>query len=364
MEKTNKNILWIDYAKVIGIFLVILGHASLKFNFSEKLFQDIHLLIYTFHMPLFFIISGVLYSKKSQSENLTKIFYGLVIPYFIYQFIFLPFKFGQYMTEPHGSIFSEFLKCIFGILLGDCQNNDFSKLVCGSCWFIVCIIQIRLLFNFINTNKKTIICLSIFSVLLLKFLIIKNVDLFFCLDDTLMAIPYFSFGYIFSKYFKNIKIFIDNSKLNIVFTIVACTLIAFILLKIATINGLIEMNLKITEETAHQSLILAYIAGCLGFFMTVALSLLFKSVNKFVQKISKNTLFILFFHMLVLFILACFRFFSVISIYENLIYKLSILILTSFIILVVNYFVIIFLERYCPIALGKLCYFKKGVVNE
>ena len=45
---------WIDWSKSIGIYLVVLGHCSF-FN------KDIEGFIYTFHMPLFFMISGYLY---------------------------------------------------------------------------------------------------------------------------------------------------------------------------------------------------------------------------------------------------------------------------------------------------------------
>ena len=46
---------WIDLAKVIGIFLVIYGHGNLA-N------QHIKEFIYTFHMPLFFVLSGLIYN--------------------------------------------------------------------------------------------------------------------------------------------------------------------------------------------------------------------------------------------------------------------------------------------------------------
>ena len=42
---------YIDYAKAIGIFLVVLAHTPLKNEVSDW--------IYVFHMPLFFFLSGV-----------------------------------------------------------------------------------------------------------------------------------------------------------------------------------------------------------------------------------------------------------------------------------------------------------------
>ena len=48
---SNRNLL-VDVAKGIGIVLVVLGHSGIEFG---------HYLIYMFHMPLFFFLSGMLH---------------------------------------------------------------------------------------------------------------------------------------------------------------------------------------------------------------------------------------------------------------------------------------------------------------
>lgn len=66
---------WIDTAKGIGLLLVILGHTRLPYASS---------LIYTFHIPLFFFLSGAVFSgtKYGFKEFFVKKFKSLVIPYF------------------------------------------------------------------------------------------------------------------------------------------------------------------------------------------------------------------------------------------------------------------------------------------
>ena len=49
----SRRIVYIDIAKGIGILLVALAHADISL-FSPYL----HQLIYAFHMPLFFLVSG------------------------------------------------------------------------------------------------------------------------------------------------------------------------------------------------------------------------------------------------------------------------------------------------------------------
>lgn len=46
---------WIDVLKGIGIILVVIGHISLDNGMSNW--------IYTFHMPMFFALSGYLWSR-------------------------------------------------------------------------------------------------------------------------------------------------------------------------------------------------------------------------------------------------------------------------------------------------------------
>jgi fucose 4-O-acetylase-like acetyltransferase len=51
---------WILIAKGIGIFLVVVGHFYPET--SPDYWTQIKKVIYSFHMPLFFILSGYLYT--------------------------------------------------------------------------------------------------------------------------------------------------------------------------------------------------------------------------------------------------------------------------------------------------------------
>lgn len=77
MKSSNKRIQWIDIAKGIGIILVLIGHISLN--------KKINNFIYSFHMPLFFILSGYLYkNKENYVKKKTK---TILVPYFIVSII-------------------------------------------------------------------------------------------------------------------------------------------------------------------------------------------------------------------------------------------------------------------------------------
>lgn len=77
---------YLDAAKGIGILLVVLGHASLKNEFVLAY-------IYSFHMPLFFIIAGMLLKQTCARErNFSSLvrsrLYSIMLPYGIFSIIY------------------------------------------------------------------------------------------------------------------------------------------------------------------------------------------------------------------------------------------------------------------------------------
>lgn len=78
----------IDCIRGIAIFLVILGHVLQCFscNSDQYLTNKIYLNIYSFHMPLFMFISGVVYKKSliSGHANLKRRTVQLIYPYILW----------------------------------------------------------------------------------------------------------------------------------------------------------------------------------------------------------------------------------------------------------------------------------------
>lgn len=75
----KERIAWLDYAKGLGIILVIYGHAICP--------NSMNVWLCSFHMPLFFILSGFTfpsYNKYSFKEFAVKKFKSVIIPYFVF----------------------------------------------------------------------------------------------------------------------------------------------------------------------------------------------------------------------------------------------------------------------------------------
>ena len=77
---------YIDIAKGIAMILVIMGHCKYINNY-------LHVWLYSFHMPLFFILSGMTFSVKNKphfKDFLKNKFFKLLIPYFLLLLVMWP----------------------------------------------------------------------------------------------------------------------------------------------------------------------------------------------------------------------------------------------------------------------------------
>lgn len=89
-----------DIARGIGIFLVVLGHSFPDSQFNNSAFYAyVYKLIYSFHMPFFFIISGFFAYKIYEIKSLKNYRYyickklqRLMVPYFTISLVAVPIK--------------------------------------------------------------------------------------------------------------------------------------------------------------------------------------------------------------------------------------------------------------------------------
>lgn len=82
----NGRRLWVDYAKGMGITFVVIGHVISPTSYPCKF-------IYLFHMPLFFVLSGIVFDevKYTLGEFVVHRFRQLMIPFVAFYLLSLPF---------------------------------------------------------------------------------------------------------------------------------------------------------------------------------------------------------------------------------------------------------------------------------
>ena len=83
----KEHLPYLDAARGLGILLIIMSHI-----WEDR--RPVIVLMYSFHVPMFFLISGLLMAHtnvilRSWKQILISRIRGLVIPYFFYEFVFL-----------------------------------------------------------------------------------------------------------------------------------------------------------------------------------------------------------------------------------------------------------------------------------
>ncbi|MCR5696841.1 MAG: acyltransferase family protein [Marinilabiliaceae bacterium] len=143
------RIQYIDVLRGFAIILVVLGHALEKNGYSDSFLYN---MIYSFHMPLFFCISGfvTMYSwKLDKGSHITdyfryiwRKFIAIMIPFFVWSLIVSPFFLSSSFERSYDALLSS---------MNAIANNTIY-------WFLPCLfmlISINMIWNYIvNVIRK------------------------------------------------------------------------------------------------------------------------------------------------------------------------------------------------------------------
>ena len=179
MTQAKKRVAWVDMAKGYGIILMLIGHLHVN---------ELMVWIYSFHMPLFFFVSGYLFSVKTSFLDFTasKV-RRMVIPYL---FLYIPMLLADLWlagTLSWGQIFED-------LRLNLVQQRH------SALWFLGCLIAMHFLFYPIVRFVRNRMAGTIISLLLglVGVLFWRNGinNLFWNFDIALVAAPFFYVGYL------------------------------------------------------------------------------------------------------------------------------------------------------------------------
>ena len=183
-------------------------------------------IIYSFHMPLFIIVSGMMYKEKSYDKAIKNVFFKLILPYVIGVFIVDLIHYCS--SQSLWSIVKNWAEEIFYSLKGYYGYNgriNYPPNVneIGALWFFPFLAITRILFRFLKKGSKGNELKLVFSVSLISFigylLGIHKFFLPFTFDIALFGIIFYYIGYILSKTKSLDKILSDKKLLVIIFLI-------------------------------------------------------------------------------------------------------------------------------------------------
>lgn len=146
MTNDKKRIVWIDQLRSVAFLFVILGHVALP--------KSAQSLIYSFHMPLFFMISGLTVNRKKLEEVDVKQYIGhqfkhLIIPYFWMSFLMYPlWYFAFHYLSQHPLTVVQAFK---GIFVG---NSLIVASPSNALWFLLVLFLANIMYMFITKAAK------------------------------------------------------------------------------------------------------------------------------------------------------------------------------------------------------------------
>lgn len=191
MRTDQTRMEWIDFCRGIGIMLVVLGHCNPPFN----------KIIYGFHMPLFFIISGFLY--KPSKSYVKKYFIRYIIPYFILSCMNLIIQILVDIVKNEG--LNNLSRYIVGILFS--RGTTLWMPNCSPLWFMTCLFCAMVIYNTIkqysSAVKWVIIILGIAISYTFQYFDIANLP--WNINVSFMGVFFLAMGDELKKYINLIK---------------------------------------------------------------------------------------------------------------------------------------------------------------
>jgi fucose 4-O-acetylase-like acetyltransferase len=193
---------WIDVLKGIGIMLVVFAHYSLPTALDTYIFS--------FHMPLFFFISGFLFDFGKYAESAANFvkgrFRSLIVPYFCFALLTCLFYFLLDTVFQSGVVNIDFFNnsVIYGFYsilyaLGPLVSYN------PPLWFLSCLFVTELLFygiakKYYGESKKLVLLLIIAGVIGYLYSVYVPFRLLWNADVALSAVVFYGAGNLFRKF--------------------------------------------------------------------------------------------------------------------------------------------------------------------
>lgn len=170
---------------------MIIGHQKLLDEVSTRI-------IFSFHMPFFFCISGMFWKKTPFKLAISKTFKQLIMPFLIIAVSWCLYYLICYIINGIP------LKLMVPYVLCSCISpgkSIFSMTpYCEYLWFLLALSIIKCFAS--SCTKHTLYLLVIPLTIIGIYFSINDITLLFGLDSALLALPFYTIGIIMSSYFK------------------------------------------------------------------------------------------------------------------------------------------------------------------
>lgn len=292
MSQINR-VTWIDVCRGIGIIIVIYTHALGADRYRY--------FFYSFHMPLFFFLSGLVYNRSKHTKFflfIRKTVKDTLLPFFIFALVsyILWLLFPRYplptdmiVKQFFGTFYanSAFWDTKYGLLS---YNNIL--------WFLPCLFVVKILFaafTHISTKLKFLIP-ALFLCSLLGYLyahFFAKLYLPYAAEIALTAVVFYGAGYLWRTHIGLDTIFMRSRRT----TLIAVT--AYIAVAVLSTYHFITAGNKIDMRLHFLgNYIFFYLTAAIGIVGAVAIGHIWHE-NKYLTYLGKNSMILFAWHLLI-----------------------------------------------------------------
>ena len=205
MEGTRNRIGYVDIAKIAGMFLIVYGHILRGGRVTTW--------IYTFHVPLFFFLSGVTFHENVRQAFgyfIRKKAKCLLVPFLVWSLISTAIYIALTPIIPSQMLLeTNMADTIRSILMGYCKANS-------PLWFLPCLFIVELLmWGIVKAelrNGKVVYlgAVAISLIVCASWPVFKEKENFWNIHNAFILLPFAISGYLFGKRIEKTDISIKN----------------------------------------------------------------------------------------------------------------------------------------------------------
>ena len=273
----KKRLVWVDQLRSIAFLLVIMGHVAQP--------KEVQSLIYAFHMPLFFLISGLTINREKLEqrdirEYISHQFKHLIVPYVWMDFLMFPLWYITFPVLHHRTDLS-ILRTTVGIFYG---NNLKIGTPSNALWFLLVLFLANIMYLFIVkiAKGKREVILSLVLICGILGYLDKGIDQIWHFNVAFTAVVFEFIGNEFMIWYKNGgEEWLNNAKRSL--SLLVC------LLFLGLISHKLNGRVSVTANKFGKSLLLFYISAVTLSFVVIFVMTKIPRIS-LVEFVGKNTL--------------------------------------------------------------------------
>ncbi len=266
-DAETDRVYYLDLVKVISCFLVVYAHLFSGGSLTCKY-------LYAFHVPLFFIVSGVFHHREINSRIVWKRpILTLIIPtllFIVIDGIAYSIQYGQ-----ERGFMMEWVVFLKTIILGLARGS-----ILGPYWFLIALFWCKILTDFILAITRKWLILLVWAIFLIVPLIF-GFRLPLLLSQGLMALPFYLAGVVGGTYLKRL-----HPSWRFLYLVIPCLFLTGLL---SYLNGKVSMNgVYFGSLPFGLNILVFYINAAIGSLLVFAISLLPFPRWDFVSSLGKS----------------------------------------------------------------------------